>query len=277
MSEKIILALNCLPGVFTLETCSIWKSGSSLSLTSSTDVSVSSVTCCTHLCPFCAFLSRAGYFCNRCIMILLRARETFLAIPFTFFFLVFVVVDPPHLLEFFLASFILPYLLCTVFFPRHLFVRFAWSVPTVLTCSSVGVWSCFMESSCLFAASFDLQILSVLSRFNSSFLNSRSIGALSRIPITILYLIISVIFAICRRTTAQPYHILKSLIFPLLRKKLPFFDWRNCRDFGRKTLHNSGPPETESSAKTHQIWNVFTQKNIVSHVTKLFSKQMTHI
>ena len=60
--RRLSVALNCLPGVFTLESCSIWKSGSSLSVTSSSDVSVSSVTCCTHLCPFRAVLSRAGLF-----------------------------------------------------------------------------------------------------------------------------------------------------------------------------------------------------------------------
>ena len=46
-SEKIILGLNCLPGVFTLESSSILKNGSSLSVASSSDSSVSSVTCCT--------------------------------------------------------------------------------------------------------------------------------------------------------------------------------------------------------------------------------------
>ena len=40
-SEKIILGLNCLPGVFTLESSSILKNGSSLSVASSSDSSVS--------------------------------------------------------------------------------------------------------------------------------------------------------------------------------------------------------------------------------------------
>ena len=131
---------------------------------------------------------------------------------------------PPHLLEFSSTSFISFTSIVLNFFRVSFVCSFrlisAHNVD-LLICLGLNLFHGIELFGCncrLIAASCDLQILSVLSRFNFSFLSSLSIGAFSRIPVpcTIPYLIISVIFTICHRTTAQPYHV-----FPLLCKKLP--------------------------------------------------------
>lgn len=134
---------------------------------------------------------------DRYKMIWLRANETCLTIRFTFFFLVFLWSATS-------AAILLRIL--RIFL--HVFAPFVWS-PTALTGSFVWPYSCFTKSSCLVAASFDLQMLSVLSRSNSCSLSSRSFVALSQILITILSLIKSVVGG--RAKLARRSHISKSI------------------------------------------------------------------
>ena len=81
-SENTILALNCLPGVFTLETSSILKSGSSVSVVSSSDV-LHAVVPSVHCLSACWLVFRMT---NRCKMIWLQAQVACLTICFACFF-----------------------------------------------------------------------------------------------------------------------------------------------------------------------------------------------
>ena len=128
----------------------------------------------------------------RCKVIWLQTHKTCLTVRFTLFFLV--------LLWSTTSAAILLRVLCILWiFPNrsrdHLpFGLFTW-LPTALTCSFVRLLSCFMKSSCLVAASFDLQMLSVLSISIFSSLSSRTFVPLSWIPITILFWFISSVSA----------------------------------------------------------------------------------
>ena len=153
---------------------------------------------CRYICFFCdllysfVFLFVPSFLVLACFVVTKWLCFEHVITRFTFVFLMSLVVDPPHLREFFFAFFVSFMLFVPFFFLRPLLVRFAWSLSTALTRSSVWVSFCIMESGYLVAASFDQQILSVLSKLYSSSLGSSSIEALPRIPVTILYLIILV-------------------------------------------------------------------------------------
>ena len=141
------------------------------------------MTCCTLLSPFfvLSFVLACFTVTNRCKIIFhLRELETYLAIRFTFVYLLFLVVDSLHLLEFFFASFV-SFTLYRSFFSRHL-CSFR-----LISAHSVDLLVRLFHGIKLFGFCFVLRhadLLNVLSRFSSSSLSSR-------IPITILFHTIS--------------------------------------------------------------------------------------